>query len=253
MDGTVIRGIESVRSGCAQCSLQDVCLPAGIGAEDLRRLDRIVRRRRPVARGERLFRLGDPLTALFVARTGAFKTVSLNEDGHEQVVGFHLPGELIGFDALGRGEHRCESIALTTAKVCEVPYDELSDVAAQVPGLQRQLLRVTGQSADRDQDHAALLMRRHADERMAVFLHRLGERYRNIGQSDSRFTLPMSREDIASFVGLAPETISRGFTRLRDDGVIAVNGRRIEILAPEALMRLAHAGVEPSMPRRRRA
>ena len=253
MEGSVILEIESLCSGCGQCSLQEVCLPAGIGVSDLRRLDRIVRRRRPVARGERLFRPGDPLATLFVARTGAFKTVSLNEDGHERVVGFHLPGELIGFDALGRGEHRFEGIALSAAKLCEVPYEQLSDIAAQIPGLQKQLLRVIGQSADRDQDHAALLMRRQADERMAVFLHRLGERYRYIGQSGSSFTLPMSREDIASFLGLAPETISRGFTRLRDDGVIAVNGRRIEILAPVALMRLAHAGVEPSMPRRRRA
>lgn len=242
--------IESLRSGCAQCSLQELCLPAGIGAQDLRRLDRIVRRRRPVARGARLFRIGDPLAELFVARTGAFKTVSLDEDGQEQVLGFHLPGELIGLDALGSGEHRCEGVALTIANVCEVPFEELSSVAAQVPGLQKQLLRVIGQSLGRDQDHAAVLVRRHAGERIAIFLHGLGERYRNIGQSDSRFTLPMSREDIANFLGLAVETVSRGFTRLRDDGLIAVTGRRVEILSPAALRRLAHGGEALISPRR---
>lgn len=243
--------LESMRSGCAQCSLQELCLPAGIGAEDLRRLDSIVRRRRPAARGERLFRVGDRLDALFVARTGGFKTVRLAENGDAQIVGFHLPGELIGLDALGSGEHRCEGVALTTANVCEVPYTELSSIAAQVPGLQKQLLRVIGQSVDRDQNHASLLVRRHAGERIAVFLHGLAERYRNIGASDLRFSLPMSREDIANFLGLAFETVSRGFTKLRDDGVISVIGRRIEILEPASLRRLAHGAEEVNSGRRR--
>lgn len=226
-------------------------MPAGIGAEDLRRLDRIVRRRRTVGRGDRLFRLEDRLTSLYVARTGAFKTVSLDEGGAEQVIGFHLPGELIGLDALGSGAHRCEGVALTQSNVCDVPYDELASIAAQVPALQKQLLRVIGQSVGRDHDHAGLLVRRHAGARIAIFLHGLGERYRNIGQSDSRFTLPMGREDIASFLGLALETVSRGFTRLRDDGVIAVTGRRIEILAPVALRRLVDGGEEWTSLRRR--
>lgn len=234
--------LDSVRSGCAQCSLQGLCLPAGIGAEDLRLLDSIVQRRRSIGRGERLFRIGDALNALYVARTGGFKTVTLAENGEEQIMGFHLPGELIGLDALGSSKHRCEGIALTTANVCEVPYTELSRIAAQVPGLQKQLLRVIGQSVDRDQDHAGLLARRHAGERIAVFLHGLAERYRNTGQSDLHFDLPMSREEIANFLGLAFETVSRGFTRLRDDGVIAVTGRRIEILQAALLRGLAHGG-----------
>lgn len=251
MEPVAIIDLNSMRSGCAQCSLQELCLPAGIGAEDLRRLDSIVRRRRPVARGERLFRVGDRLDALFVTRTGGFKTVRLPENGEGQIVGFHLPGELIGLDALGSSEHRCEGVALTTANVCEVPYTELSSIAAQVPGLQKQLLRVIGQSVDRDQDHASLLVRRHAGERIAVFLHGLAERYRNIGASDLRFSLPMSREDIANFLGLAFETVSRGFTKLRNDGVISVTGRRIEILEPSSLRRLAHGAEEVNSGRRR--
>ncbi|MGK9939404.1 cyclic nucleotide-binding domain-containing protein, partial [Salmonella enterica subsp. enterica] len=97
--------------------------------------DSIVRRKRPVERGGRLFRAGDPLEAVYVARDGAFKSVSTTEEGEEQILGFHLPGELIGLDALGAERHRCEAVALTTANVCEVPFDQLSDVAARVPGL----------------------------------------------------------------------------------------------------------------------
>lgn len=241
----------SLRRGCAQCSLQQLCLPAGISGQELVQLDDIVRRKRPVERGERLFRPGDAMEAVYVARDGAFKTVSIDEDGEEQVIGFHLPGELIGLDALGSGEHRCEAVALTTANVCEVPFDQLAAVAAQLPSLQQQLLRVIGQSVGRDQDHMGMLVRRQANERIALFLHGLGERLRNIGQSSTQIKLPMSREDIARFLGLALETVSRGFTRLQEDGVISVIGRRVEILDGSELRRLAHA--ETVVPQRRGA
>ena len=242
--------LAALRQGCAHCSLQQLCLPAGISPQELKQLDDIVRRRRPVERGERLYRPGDPLNAVYVARDGAFKTVSISEEGEEQVVGFHIPGELIGLDALGEGVHRCEAVALTTANVCEVPFDQLASVAAQLPSLQQQLLRVIGQSVGRDQDHLGILVRRQAGERIALFLHGLSERYRNIGQSATQFKLPMSREDIAHYLGLALETVSRGFTRLQEDGVIEVVGRRIDIRNPAELKRLAHSA-EHEEPRRR--
>jgi CRP/FNR family transcriptional regulator len=247
---TPVLDLQTLRKGCAHCSLQQLCLPAGIGVDGLRQLDSIVRRSRPIARGQSLFRMGDALEAVYVARDGAFKTVAISEEGEERVVGFHLPGELIGLDALGADVHRCDAIALTTANVCEVPFDRLAEIAAQVPGLQHQLLRVIGRSVGRDQDHLDMLSRRQASERIALFLHGMAERFRHIGQADAQFRLPMSREDIARFLGLALETVSRGFTRLQEDGVIAVDGRRVEILDRVELDRLAHHP-ESTQPRTR--
>ena len=241
--------IARLRRSCAHCSLQQLCLPAGIDASELARLDDIVRRRRTIEGGERLFRIGDGLWSVFVARDGAFKTVSLSEDGEEQVIGFHLAGELIGLDALGEGAHRCEAIALTQSNVCDVPLDELMNVAAQLPSLHQQLLRVIGLSLNRDHDHMEMLVRRQANERIALFLHGLSERFRLIGQAPDAFKLPMSREDIARYLGLALETVSRGFTRLQEDGVIAVHGRRVEIVEHDELVRLAH-GIEDETPLR---
>ena len=239
-----------LRRGCTYCSVRQLCLPGGIGSEELQRLDRIVQRRRDVKRGERLFRQGEPLGALYVAREGAFKSVGVTEDGEEQILGFHIAGELIGLDGLGGGAHRCEGIALTAASVCELPYEQLGEVAAELPGLQQQLLRIIGQSLGRDQDHLSMLVRRQANERIALFLHSLDERLQTIGQPAHRMTLPMSREDIAGYLGLALETVSRGFTRLQDDAVIAVTGRRVEILAPDVLRRIAHGqGPDGTAPR----
>lgn len=250
MADPVIFDIVRLRKGCAHCSLQQLCLPAGIAAHELVQLDEIVRRRRPMAKGERLFRFGDPLSAVYVARDGAFKTISINEAGDEQVIGFHLAGELVGLDALGTGAHRCEAVALTPANVCEVPYGDLASVASQLPSLQKQLMRVIGQSVGRDHDHMEMLVRRQANERIALFLHGLGERMTNIGQSGTDIKLPMSREDIASFLGLALETVSRGFSRLQEDGLITVFGRRVEILDSDEIYRLSH-GQDSGAPRAR--
>lgn len=238
--------LERLRRNCARCSLHRLCEPAGISAGELERLDNVVRRRRRIGRGERLFHAGDPLGPLFVGRDGAFKTVLVTEDGEEQVLGFHLPGELIGLDALGSGQHRCEAVALTDANVCEVPYERLAAIAMQLPELQQHLLRIIGQRLEREQDHIGMLVRRQAGERIALFLHGLSHRVAQAGGSSTSLVLPMSRDDIARFLGLALETVSRGFSRLQEEGVIQVSGRRVEILVPEKLESLAHR--ESEMP-----
>ncbi len=240
MNDHVLVDLIQLRRSCAQCNLQQLCLPAGIGASDMETLDRLVRRRRPLTQGERLFRIGSPLEALYVAREGAFKTVAINDEGEEQIIGFHLPGELIGLDALGSGKHRCEAEALNPAQVCEVPLDALDEISRQIPGLNGQLLRIIGLSVDRDQDHLEMLSRRQATERIALFLHGLSERFQRLGHSGMEFSLPMSREDIAHYLGMVIETVSRAFTKLQDDGFIKVRGRKLRILDLSALTALAH-------------
>lgn len=232
--------LDALRRSCGQCSLRQLCLPAGIGADDVERLDRLVRRRRPAQRGEALFRAGHPLSNIYVAREGTFKTIVTSEDGQQQVIGFHLPGELIGLDALGDGRHRCDAVALETARVCEMPLRELEKVAAQVPGLQRQLLRVMGRSMGRDQDHLEMLNRRQATDRVLLFLHSLSERFAALGHDGRSFALPMTREEIASYLGLVIETVSRSFTKLQDDEIIAVRGRQVKLLAAERIAQLVH-------------
>lgn len=114
-------------------------------------------------------------------------------------------------------------------------------------------MRVIGMSVGRDQDHKEILVRRQANERIALFLHGLSERYKGIGRDAIRLQLPMSRIDIANYLGLALETVSRGFTRLQDDGLIEVHGRRVELIDPATLARLAHGLAEEAPARRRQA
>jgi CRP/FNR family transcriptional regulator, anaerobic regulatory protein len=242
MSASTVIDLGRLRHSCGQCSLQALCLAGGVSPDDLERLDGLVKKRRPLARGDELYHAGQPMHALFVARDGTFKTTSLSEQGDEQVIGFHLPGELIGLDGMGEGRHRCSTVALEPAMVCEIPFSELGAIAMQIPSLQQQLLRVMGQSMGRDQDHLEMLGRRHATERVALFLHSLSERLRSLSRPHQQFSLSMSREEIASYLGLVIETVSRTFTRLQDDGIIRVQGRKITLLDAQRLSQLVHEG-----------
>lgn len=232
MESSAVIDLESQRRACTQCWLRTLCLPAGASTDDMERLERLVKKRRTIGRGEYLYRAGSGSARLYVARDGAFKTVAGDADGSQQVVGFHLPGELVGLDALGDDAHRCDAIALDAARVCEVPLADLAEATGAVAGLQRQLLRVIGYALNRGHDHLEMMGRRQADERILLFLLDLSRRFEALGRDGEEFVLPMTREDIASYLGLVIETVSRSFTRLQDDGVIAVRGRRLRLLAP---------------------
>lgn len=241
MSEAVILDIDRLRRSCSRCTLRELCLPAGIGAAGLEQLDNIIKRRRTFTRHEHVFTAAAPVKALYVPREGAFKTVVLAEDGERQVVGFHLPGEVMGLDALGTGYHRCEAEALEPSLVCEVPLEDMEMIAAQVPALQRQLLGLIGRSMGRDQDHFEMMGRRVASDRVLFFLHSLAGRYRALGHPEGVLTLPMSREDIANYLGLVLETVSRSFSHLQKQGLITVRGRNVRILDPARLASQVHA------------
>lgn len=242
MNDAKVINLNSLRQSCGQCSLQDLCLGGGVNAHDLETLEELVKNRRPMKRGDALYRAGAQMHSLFVAREGAFKTVSISETGDEQVIGFHLPGELMGLDGLGNGRYRCETLALEAATVCEVPYNDLERIAANIPSLQHQLLKVMGRSMNRDHDHLEMLGRRHATERVALMLHSMSTRLEQLHRPHHNFSLSMSREEIASYLGLVIETVSRTFSRLQDEGIIKVQGRQIRVIAPARLAELVHEG-----------
>lgn len=218
--------INSLRQACSGCSLQDLCIPLGISGDDLLLLDSLVETIGPLHKDDHLFHQGHPFQALFAVRSGCVKTYMDTEDGEEQVLGFHLPGELVGLDAIYRGRHQCSAIALDTALVCRLPFNELSDMTHRIPSLQNQLLRLM--SRDLETSHS-LSSSHSVDERLAAFLLGFGERMRARGFSPSHFVLPMSRQDIASYLRLAPETISRTLSRFAEQSLVEVIRRDIRI------------------------
>lgn len=227
--------LKDIRVACKACSLKEICLPVGIDKGDLDRLDSIIDRKRPLTRGEHLFRVGDGFQSIFAVRSGSLKTYTTSEGGQEQVMGFQLPGELVGLDAISEGYHPLAAKALETTSVCEIPFDDLESLSSQIGGLQRQLLRVMSQEIRDDEQNMVILGQKSAEQRLAAFLISLSNRFRRRGFSSTQFNLSMSRSDIGNYLGLALETVSRLFTRFQNDGLLSVDRKHIELLDRDKL------------------
>lgn len=236
--------ITHVKVACSDCSLSRLCLPMGLDGEDLERLDALMRRPRPLRRNEHLFRSGDGFHSIYAVRSGSLKTYTPCEDGTEQVIGFHLPGELVGLDAIESEENVCSAKALETTSVCELPFDRLQELASELPSLQRHFFRLMSRELARDEAMLLLLGKRTAEERLATFLLSLSERFKARGFSECEFNLSMSRHDIGNYLGLAVETVSRMFSRFQDEGLIAVHRKNIQITNLDGLKALLGPAAE---------
>ncbi len=234
--------LDSVKVACKNCSLSTLCLPIGLTPEDTERLEHIVKRNRPLQRNDHLFYKGTPLRSLYVVKTGSVKTYLPGEDGAEQVIGFHLPGEFIGLDAIQDERHNSSAKVLETSAVCELPFTLLTDLAQHIPSLQQQLLRLLSKEISEDNKMLALLGKKNAEERLAAFLLSLSCRFHRRGFSAADYYLSMSRHEIGSYLGLAVETVSRLFSRFQDDKLVDVDRKHIRLLDMERLKELAHDG-----------
>lgn len=235
MNQEKVISFESIRVACKSCTLSTLCLPMGLCPEDVDRLDGIVRRNRPLHRGDYLFRSGERFRALYVVKTGSVKTYAPSEEGGEQVLGFHLPGEIIGLDAIEKDSHICSARVLETSAICEIPFNRLEELACSIPSLQHQMFRLLSKEIGHDTDMLLLLGKRNAEERLATFLVSLSKRLQRRGLSPNDFYLSMSRHEIGNYLGLAVETVSRLFTRFQDEGLLEVDRKHVLLKDIDAL------------------
>lgn len=223
---------------CSSCSLKSVCLPRDLGGAELDRFDEVATARRRVARGAPLYHNGDRFESLYAVRSGAFKTVGVSRQGEEKVTGFHLPGELLGLEAISSGRHDYSAVALEDSEVCILPFAQLERMALSMPALQHQLLRLLSGDISRDHGLMLLLGSMTAEQRLAAFLLSLARRHQRLGFSASRFALRMTREEIGNYLGLTLETVSRLLSRFQREGLVAVQQRDIELKSAERLMEM---------------
>jgi CRP/FNR family transcriptional regulator len=227
-----------LKTACSSCSLHDLCMPIGLSADELQVLDGVVDERRSVKRGERLYAAGAPFEALYTVRVGSLKTSVLFEDGREQVTGFHMLGELIGFDGISADAHHCSAAALEDSEICLLPFSRLEHFSRSIPALQRHLHRLLSTEVVREQHKMVMLGSMRAEEKLAWFLLDLSDRYLRRGYSASEFVLRMTREEIGSFLGLKLETVSRLFSRFQEAGMVTAQQKYIKLLDPSGLRQL---------------
>lgn len=221
---------------CSTCAFSDACLSVGYGKPELSALHCLVEHVGPYRTGAHVFRTGDPFRAIYAVRAGTVKTCVVDKDGREQVLGFYLPGEVIGLNAIYPDQFPCDAVALEAAQFCRFSFPAMSALASRMPALQQHLFRLLS----KELGTATLLAADHtADERMAAFLLDLGDRYQARGFSGTQFRLSMARGDIANYLRLAAETVSRVLGRFRSQKLIDINGRSVTLLDRNALRDLA--------------
>lgn len=214
---------------CQNCSISELCLPFTLDAQELDTLDNIIDRKRPIHKGDELYQSGEKLHSLYAIRTGTFKTFTINSQGEEQITGFHLPGDLLGFDAISQAQHPSFAKALETSMICEIPYSTLDTLSGSMPKLRTQILRLMSNEIRTDQDMLSLLNRKNAEQRLATFIFMLSQRYQARKLSPHEFRLAMTRGDIGNYLGLTVETISRLLNRFDKEGLLVVKGKFITI------------------------
>jgi len=232
---------DTPNSKCSVCVLGQFCLPVGISATDIAKIDTLVKDRVHLKKGESLYRHGEVLNSVYSVRFGTLKTEYCLEDGRQQVIGFHLPGEILGLDGIGDGHYQSEAIALEESEVCIIRYEAFEDLARQIPALQKQFHRILSRELTQDQRHLLSLGSMRAEERLAAFLLSLSQRLAARGYQNNEFDLRMSRLEIGSYLGIQIETVSRMLSRFAESGLIQIKQRHIKLIDMDGLHELAGA------------
>ena len=236
--GPVLVDLSRNRVLCSACMSHDHCLGEGLDPQALSQVDQLIAGRTRLRKGETLFRAGERFTSLYAIRSGSFKTISLTEDGQDQVAGYHMPGEIIGTDGISNDRYACQAVALEDTEACVMPFDRLETLGRQNVRFQHNLHRLLSKEIARQAKVMLLLGTMLAERRLAAFLLDLSERYQARGYSSCEFVLRMTREEIGSYLGLKLETVSRLFSRFQRDGLLQVQGRVVKLLDRPSLKRL---------------
>ncbi|NNE38126.1 MAG: fumarate/nitrate reduction transcriptional regulator Fnr [Gammaproteobacteria bacterium] len=224
-----------IKVSCENCNLHELCLPRGLDKAELDKLDSIVTRTQPLHRGDILFRCGDSFSSIFTVRTGCIKLTTSSAQGEEQIIGFYLPGEIVGLDGIEKGVHCCTAEALDTSSLCAIPFDNLTNICRQMPNLNEEMFRVMGREISHENQLLLTVTKKHAEGRIATFLLSLSRRYKQLGYSEMEFRLAMSRSEIGNYLGLTFETVSRTMSKLQKQGMISINHKYITIEDMDAL------------------
>jgi CRP/FNR family transcriptional regulator, anaerobic regulatory protein len=232
-----------VRAVDSAWRLMDLSLYAGLGAIEMSRVVQTLTKRRLFRKSDVLFRAGDRFKALYAIHSGSCKTVLLSVDGQYQVAGFHMAGEIIGIDGIGTNIHDCQATALEDLEICPIPFDTIENLARLSDVFRQNLNKLLSQESARAHGLMLVLGTMRAEQRLAALLLDLSQRYRALGYSPCEFVLPMTREQIGSYLGLKLETVSRLFARLQREGTLQVQGRLVKLLDLGALSRLVDCGV----------
>jgi len=224
---------------CSNCVMGRYCLPLGLSSKESELIDQLVEKKIKLEKGEMLYSQGESFHSIFSIRYGSVKSEYSLPDGCVQILNFHLPGEIIGLDGIGKNQYESDCTALENTEVCVLDFNKFEDLAKEIPTLQKHLHQILSREITQDQKHLLTLGHLNADQKLAYFLINLAERLKEREQHFLDLHLSMSREEMGSYLGIKIETVSRTLSKLIESKCIEVNQRHIKIIDLQKLYQLA--------------
>ncbi|WP_176701739.1 helix-turn-helix domain-containing protein [Gilliamella sp. wkB112] len=179
-------------------------------------------------------------TKFYIIHSGALKTYITTQDDNEQINGFYLPGDIVGLDSISTQIYNNNIKALTDTLVCELKYEELMSLIEINKKVRDTIFSLLSNDIYNYQKLVLCYSQKKADERLAVFIYSLYQRYEKRGHSSLNIKLAMSRSDIANYLGLTIETVSRSLTKFQEKNILSVKGKYIFIKDLNALIDLGN-------------
>lgn len=220
---------------CYSCQFEQLCISKDLATSDLALLEQLITHVKVVSKKEAIYHMNDPISYIYAIYEGSCKEYWIDEQGNECITNFYFPGDMIGIESVSHQKYSYYTSALEEMRLCVIPINEFLEIMSKAPTLLKRFLTITNQKMRHDQ---STRVGNTAAEKVADFLlnilMRMYERHYDIKE----ISLPMSQADIASYLGIAPETINRVFNMLKRKKIIKLNYKKFEILDIAELQRI---------------
>ncbi len=225
-------------SKCQKCSVNLLCLPTGLTSEALKELEQIIITAQILDKNNSLFSIGESFSALYVVHSGMFKSTRVDENGKERILSFHLPGEIMGLDGIYADTYQSTATSLTMSSYCKIPFEHLLDLTEDCPAIQKNLLKIMSKEIFSCKKNYIDI---GSKAKLALFILTTSQRFKTRGYSDNEFFLPISQRDIANYLGMAEETLSRIFKKLQTNGSVEYKKHILTIINRDLLVEISGA------------
>lgn len=192
-------------------------------------------RHQRVRSGQSVFAMGQPFNGLYVVRSGSLKSVVTHDDGNDNVISFHMKGDLLGCDGVYKKHYGCEAVALTDCEVIRLPAEDFFSPGRTCDDMEQMLYWAISREITREQAAYTVSHAPRSEVRVARFLLQQADCFAAMGWSQRRFTLTMTRRDIGNYLSVTLETVSRALSLLNHLGIIEISNRDVTLLDTEAL------------------
>lgn len=215
---------------CSDCALHPICDPTPVGNVTLDIAESLVFKKQPIKAGDVIYHEGQPFEDLYAFTAGSAKEVWHSDQDEQQIISFKIIGELAGQNAIAQDVYPYSLVALEDSSVCTIKYQDLLNCASSLPVLLTKIIQLLSIDSHHESEiRKSLAIATNAETKVRSFLYNISSRYKARRENHIDIKLSMSRSEIANYLGITKETLSRSLTALQNKNLIETSGKFIHI------------------------